>query len=73
MKEVLEREFAVAVIKISEGFFTNSTSFFTILQNDQLCLKYVLIRGSHRMCSEKKGVFKISQNSRENTCVGVSF
>ena len=30
-------------------------------------------RSSHRRCSIKKLYLKISQNSRENTCVGVSF
>ena len=28
---------------------------------------------SHRMCSIEKAVFKISQYSQENTCLGVSF
>ena len=30
-------------------------------------------RSSHRRCSVKKGVLKISQISQENTCVRVSF
>ena len=30
-------------------------------------------KSSHRRCSFKKGVLKISQNSQENTCARVSF
>ena len=30
-------------------------------------------RRRHRRCSMKKGILKISQNSQENNCVGISF
>ena len=30
-------------------------------------------RSSHQRCSVKKGFLQISQNSQENTCVGISF
>ena len=40
---------------------------------DVECSVFLPYRRSHRRCSVKKGVFKISQISRENTCVGVSF
>ena len=39
----------------------------------QELLNNAITRGSHQRCSIKKGFFKISQNSQENTCARDSF
>ena len=66
--EVLQKKYEKNVTKILKTLVKDKTP--VQLQAWHFTSK---TRSSHRRCSLKKGVLKKSQNSQENSCVGVSF